>query len=159
MSLCQLLARCLPVAMVLFLSACATAPRAVPDDSFFRALVAEKYVAPFRGGDVDTWIDAFAEHAVALHNRRPPDEGKAAIRAFGEAVRANFRVERFEVNVRQVSSSGDWVLTRGDFVTRFVNRADGSTPFGEEHGKFVLLWERQADGRWQIVLDMGNSGA
>ena len=159
MGIARIPAWLLAVAMMLLVSGCATAPRAVPDESFFRALVADKYVEPFRSGEIEAWSEAFAEHAVALHNRRPPDEGRAAIRAFGEAVRANFRLERFEVNVRQVSSSGDWVLTRGDFVSLFVNRTDGSTPFGEERGKFVLLWERQPDGNWRIVLDMGNSGS
>jgi ketosteroid isomerase-like protein len=138
------------------LGACATAPRAAPDAQFFRALVAERYVAPFRTGDIEAWSGAFAEHAVALHNRRPPDEGRAAIIAFGNAVREHFRLERFEVTVREVRGSGDWVLTRGDYLSRFVSRADGSAPFGEEQGKFVLLWERQADGEWKIVLDMGN---
>ena len=157
-------ARCLSVrlalaALLIVLAGCAAAVRTHPDAAFFRDLVAERYVAPFRNGDVETWIDQFADDAVALHNRRPAIEGKAGIRAFGEAVRENFRLERFDVRVTDVRGSGQWVTTRGDFVSRFVSRADGSAPFGEERGKFLLIWERQENGEWKIVLDMGNSGS
>jgi len=142
---------------IVVLAACAASTRPAPDETWFRERVARTYVEPFRRGDVETWLEVFAEDAVALHNRRPADVGKAAIRAFGLAVHEHFNIERFDVNVREVRSSGDWVLTRGDFVSRFTLKADGSSPWGEEEGKFVLLWERQDDGVWRILVDMGNS--
>lgn len=151
--------RRLPVILaVLLLQACAAAPPpAVPGEDYFRERVARDYVEPFRAGDIDRWIEAFAEDAVALHNRRPVDEGRPAILAFGRMVAQHLRLARYDVEVREVRVSGDWALTRGSFVTRFVSRADGSSPFGEERGKFLLVWARQADGEWKIVLDMGNS--
>jgi len=42
-------------------------------------------------------------------------------------------------------------------IPRFVSRADGKEPFGLEQGKFALLWEKQSDGEWRVILDMGNS--
>jgi hypothetical protein len=30
-------------------------------------------------------------------------------------------------------------------------------PAGRQSGKFLLVWERQPDGEWRIILDMGNS--
>ncbi|MFM7784645.1 MAG: YybH family protein, partial [Gammaproteobacteria bacterium] len=130
----------------LLLYACAAGSPAPPGEDYFRERVARDYVEPFRAGDIDRWIEVFAEDAVALHNRRPADEGRAAIRGFGRMVAEHLRLERYDVEVREVRVSGDWALTRGSFVTRFVSRADGSSPFGEEQGKFVLLWARQADG-------------
>lgn len=29
--------------------------------------------------------------------------------------------------------------------------------WGVEHGKFLLIWQRQLSGDWKIVLDMGDS--
>lgn len=130
-----------------------------PDDNYFITLVADKYAKPFRDGDIDTWLASFNEEAVALHNRRPIDKGKAAIEAFGRAVQTYFDVEQFDVRVTEVRQSPDWVYTVGQYTSHFVNKSDGVAPFGVERGKFVLLWEKQADGEWQIILDTGNSNA
>ena len=130
---------------------------AVPDAEEFRRMVAERYVAPFRAGDTTSWLAAFADHAVALHNRRPMDRGKASIAQFAAAVAHMFEVQRFDVEVTEVRSSSDWVYTVGEYTSRFVSRADGSAPFGTEQGKFVLLWERQESGEWLIILDAGNA--
>jgi ketosteroid isomerase-like protein len=149
---------CLLFVAVLLLQACAHAPQTSrPDEAWFRERVAKDYVEPFRRGDIARWIEVFADDAVAMHNRRPADEGSEAIRAFGDFVAANLSLARYDVSVREVRIGNDWALTRGDFVTRFVSRADGSAPFGEEKGKFLLLWARQHDGSWKIILDMGNS--
>ena len=156
MSRPRLKAICMLLGSVI-LAGCASSPRPIPDETWFRERVAREYVEPFRRGDVEAWLAVFADDAVALHNRRPADVGKEAIRAFGLAVHEHFDIERFDVKVREVRSSGEWVLTRGDFVSRFTLKADGSSPWGEEQGKFVLLWERQHDGVWRIRLDMGNS--
>lgn len=151
-----------PLLLAWLLAACATgpgsAPAAQPDAARFRELVARAYVAPFAAGDIELWLQAFADDAVALHNGRPADEGKAAIRRFGESVRESFRLEQFDVTVTAVTGSGDWVLTRGVFASNFVRRSDGVSAFGPQRGKFVLLWARQPDGAWRIVLDMGNAG-
>ena len=120
-------------------------------------LVAEKYVKPFRNGDVAAWMNAFHQDAIALHNRRPADKGKAAIEAFGATVHQYFKLDTYEVTVTDVRRSKDWVYTVGEFKTLFVNKSDGQAPWGPETGKFVLLWEKQADGEWRIILDMGNS--
>jgi ketosteroid isomerase-like protein len=126
-------------------------------DDFFRKLVAKSYVEPFRSGDVEGWIKAFDKQAIAMHNRRPMDRGVAAIEAFGRAVHTHFELQEYEVEVTDVRHSPDWVYTAGSFTTLFVTRDDGSEPFGREQGKFLLLWARQDDGSWKVILDMGNS--
>ena len=107
-------------------------------DDFFRELVAKSYVKPFRSGDVDGWIKAFDNQAIAMHNRRPMDRGIDAIEAFGRAVHAHFELQEYEVEVTDVRHSPDWVYTAGSFTTLFVARDDGSEPFGREQGKFVF---------------------
>jgi ketosteroid isomerase-like protein len=111
-----------------------SAGESTTDDAFFRDQVASRYVEPFRRGDIQRWIAAFDEEAIALHNRRPPDRGRDAIEAFGSMVHESFELAEYDVEVTDISE-----------------------PFGREQGKFLLLWERQEDESWKIILDMGNS--
>lgn len=127
------------------------------DQAFFAELVQTHYVQPFKAGDVDAWVEAFATDAIALHNHRPADRGREAIRAFGALVHQVFDLAEYDVVVTDVRSEGNWAVTVGSFTTRFVSKADGSEPFGRQEGKFALVFQRSENGEWQIVLDMGNS--
>jgi ketosteroid isomerase-like protein len=141
---------------VFVLAGCAAQPPA-PEDAQFRAMVAERYVAPFKSGDYARWLEVFADDAVAMHNRRPVDVGKPAISAFAAAVGEYFRLARFDVDVKEVRTDGNVAWTRGEYVSEFVGKADGKSAWGVERGKFLLIWQRQPDGVWKIVLDTGNS--
>jgi len=142
-----------------FLLALAGSARAesTMDDTYFRELVNIRYVEPFRQGNIDLWIQAFDENAIALHNRRPADRGRAAIETFGRSVREHFTLAEYDVEVTDIRRGGQWVYTLGTYTTRFVSKADGTEPFGIDRGKFVLLWELQDDDSWRIILDMGSS--
>ena len=128
-----------------------------PDDAFFRDLVESHYVRPFREGNIACWIQAFDDGALGMHNHRPMDRGRDAIEAFGQMVHQHFELQEYAVEVTEIRRSDQWVYTVGQYRNHFVSRADGSSPHGPQQGKFVLLWEQQADGQWRIILDMGNS--
>ena len=121
-------------------------------------MVLNDYIEPYKTGDIERWLDAFADDAVGMHNTLPALEGKQALRGFAEAVHSTFNIEQLDVSVDSVTRSGDWVLARGNFTAHFVlkqgNPGEQSQP---QQGKYVLLWERQDDGAWKIILDMGNS--
>jgi len=139
-----------------FCIACGPAPSEAPVD--FEQLFAERYVEPYNARDVDRWLLAFAEDAVGMHNGLPPLTGREAIRGFGEAVRDNFDVARIDASIEEVRRSGDWAWTRGRYESEFVPKpGTEGLPSGTQSGKFLLVWERQPDGDWRIILDMGNS--
>ena len=108
---------------------------------------------------MDTWLQAFHEDALALHNGRPLDRGIDSIEQFGRLIHENFVLGTYEVDVTDIRRSDQWVYTVGRYKTDFINKSDGKSPWGVSEGKFVLLWERQADGEWKIILDMGNSNS
>ena len=148
---------CLLYGLLLIVFAKLVVAGPVQDDDFFRDLVQSQYVEPFRSGDIDRWVQSFDEQALALHNRRPAERGRAAIAAFGKMVHDHFELREYEVVVTDFRRSDDWVYTSGIYTTQFVSKADGSTPFGRERGKFLLLWEFQGKDGWKIIVDTGNS--
>ncbi len=140
---------------IVALTACASTPPAPAD---FEAMVQSRYVEPFRSADLERWLEVFADDAVALHNRRPADEGKDAIRAFGNLVFDTFKAAQFDVEVKGVRQQGDTVTTWGTYASHLKFRATGEdAPWGPERGKFLFVWQRGADGVWRIVIDMGNA--
>ena len=126
----------------------------------FEQLVLEDYIGPYKTGDIERWLEVFAEDAVGMHNTLPALEGKQALRRFAQTVHSTFNIEQLDVTVDSVTRSGDWVLTRGNYIAHFVlkerNPGAESQP---RQGKYILLWERQDDGTWKIILDMGNNNS
>lgn len=124
----------------------------------FKHLVLNDYIEPYKTGDVERWLEVFADDAVGMHNTLPALEGKQALRQFAETVHSTFDIEQLDVTVDSVITEGNWALTRGEFVTNFVLRdADVESQPKPRRGKYILLWERQSDGVWKIILDMGNN--
>ena len=128
---------------------------AVPD---LRTEFQKRYIEPYVAGDVDVWMQVFADDAVALHDGLPPLDGKPAIRRFADAVSSNFLIRRLDAEVDEVRHEGDWAWTRGRFVADFEAKSDAAPEgvAGERIGKFLLVWERQDDGSWLVIMDMGN---
>ncbi|MDH5617638.1 MAG: nuclear transport factor 2 family protein [Gammaproteobacteria bacterium] len=118
-----------------------------------------RYIDPYVAGDVELWLQVFADDAVALHNGLPALEGKPAIRGFGNAVAQNFRIERLDATVDEIRRDGNWAYTRGHFIADFAARSTTAPPgvAGERRGKFLLIWEQQPGGEWLVITDMGNS--
>jgi ketosteroid isomerase-like protein len=53
-----------------------------------------------------------------------------------------------------VSASGDLAYAFGNFEFRSVGK-DGVPAV--EQGKYTTVWKKQRDGKWKVVLDMGNA--
>lgn len=130
-------------------------PDMVSDDSF-RNMVQERYVAPYRAGNIDQWVKAFAPHAIALHSGQPMHRGRESIEQFGRMVASHFRLDEFAVTVTDIRRGDGWVYTAGEYVSNLISREDGTSLFGRQEGKFVLVWEQQDNGEWVVILDAGN---
>ncbi len=52
------------------------------------------------------------------------------------------------------SSSGDFGYTWGLSVYRSIDENGDATA---DHGKYISIWRKEADGAWKFVADMGNA--
>lgn len=122
----------------------------------FETWLQKRYVEPFMAGDTARWVEVFAPSAVALHDMRPADQGLTAIAAFGGVVAQYLKVQQFDLKVQDVKVEGRWAYVWGEFNTVLLKRPDESPSGLGGKGKFFMLWERQSDGQWKILIDMGN---
>ncbi len=94
----------------------------------------------------------YAEDAVLMPPNQPAVEGRAAIRAW----LAGFPpMAAFSLTPIEIDGHGDLAYVRGTYTLTIA--ASGKTPAMPDHGKYVDVRRRQADGSWLITADMFNS--
>ena len=129
-----------------------------PSKEYFSARMAKDYVAPFKAGDVDMWLEIFDDDIVALHNFLPAMQGKDQVRQFGSFVRDNLNVADMSVTIEGVRAEGNIGYTWRTFHSRLLMKDSGAPmPGHSENGKIFFLWKKQADGSWKLAVDMGNA--
>jgi uncharacterized protein (TIGR02246 family) len=100
------------------------------------------------------YLSFYAEDAVELPAGAPMLLGKASIaKTMSFLDDKSNRLTWKPVRV-DVSESGDLAYSFGNYEFTSVGK-DGKSAV--EHGKYTTVWKKQKDGRWKVVLDMGNS--
>ncbi len=106
------------------------------------------------GGGGAAWAGYFAENGSMVGKTTPPTIGPEAIRKVMEPIFASpgFSL-RWKPTRAQILISGDLGFTTG----RYERRAkDDQGKEAVEHGTYVTVWRKQADGSWKIILDTGS---
>ena len=105
--------------------------------------------------NLDALASYVAEDGVAYPPNEPIAVGREAVR---KVWAANFAVPGFQIswqaNAGGVAKSTGW--TAGTYRASF-NGPDGKPMV--QNGKYVTVWRKGADGRWQVVRDIWNSDA
>ena len=65
----------------------------------------------------------------------------------------NYKLE-WEPQRAEVAASLDMGWTWGKYV---MITGDAEGEIRKNYGKYLNIWERQLDGEWKVVVDMGNS--
>ncbi len=101
---------------------------------------------------VDGWMEFMAENAVRLGS--PPDVGKDAIRA---SMAKAFALPGFKLSWApshgELFKGGDLGYTVGTYQRTHTN-GQGQTV--TQHGSYLTIWQKQADGTWKVVWDGGS---
>lgn len=100
------------------------------------------------------YMSYYAEDAVEVPNGAPFILGKVNIgKGMGFLDDANNRLVWRPVG-GDISSSGDLGYTYGSFE---FHSKDKDGKLHVDYGKYTSIWKLQADGKWKVVLDMGNT--
>ena len=112
-----------------------------------------QYTSTLIAGDLDRWITLWIDDGIQMPPGAPPNIGKETIYAF---VGGYPPVTEMVVNSEEVREAGDWGFSRGNYWLVMAPK-EGETVKAE--GKFLTVFEKQADGSWKIARDIFNYNA
>jgi ketosteroid isomerase-like protein len=114
--------------------------------------VAAEFSQRYIRGDAKGMAELYTESGVIFPSGRPMIRGRRAIQDYW-TLPPNVKVLEHKTTADSVIVSGNTAYDYGTF--RAVNSRDGqAAPPG--YGKYVIVWQRQADGRWLMHLDIWN---
>ena len=105
--------------------------------------------------DLDKTVSYYAEAAIVLPPNAPSATTKEAIRsAWKEMLTTPGAAISWKTTKVEVAKSGDLACVSGTYE---VTMNDPSAKPVSDHGKYVEVWEKQADGKWKCGADIWNS--
>jgi ketosteroid isomerase-like protein len=106
--------------------------------------------------DIEFMLGMYAEGAISLPNYSPRMEGKEAFRkSQAESAAAGMKVIAFESHPTNAWECGDLVIEVGVFdITLHPPGMPGPV---NDKGKYMTVYERQADGSLKIKVETWNS--
>jgi ketosteroid isomerase-like protein len=103
-------------------------------------------------GAVEAFYQYLTDDALQLPNNAEPVMGRDIIRESMQ--KAPEVLLTWKPQKAEVARSGDLGYTWGTYEVK------SQGPNGEEiirYGKYLNIWKKQADGKWKVSVDMGNS--
>lgn len=134
----------------LLVTACARTQPAVNPDEIRQQY--DAYNAAFETNDVSAILSFYTDDAVRLPSEGSIITGLAAIRDSMTAFREQNDYVLDEYGPPQIQVSGDLAVTYSTFDEHWTSRATGETT--RVVGRWLVVWERQSDGRWKISKEM-----
>jgi len=139
--------------LILVLAACRVAPPALSDgDKTAIRAASDSFVANARARRDSANALLYTDNASFMVPNTGIAEGRAAIRA---QLAAFPLMSDFTLTPIEIEGRGDLAYVRGTYSFKIVG-SDGHQ-VGEDHGKYLEVRRKQADGKWLIVADIFNS--
>jgi uncharacterized protein (TIGR02246 family) len=105
--------------------------------------------------DVDKTISFYSHDATVLPANAPVANTKEAIRkVWQDLLTTPGLAISWKTSKVEVAKSGDLACATGTYEMT-VNDASGKPV--NDHGKYVVVWEKQRDGNWKCGTDIWNS--
>jgi uncharacterized protein (TIGR02246 family) len=139
------------------IAACAPAAPPPPDTAAVKTAIEAvnaKFTAATEKGDSATVVALYDANAIAFPPGEPAWNGTAAIaKGFGGMLGA-FTIKDFTLTANDVVVGGDYAAENGSYKMTLVPKKGAAM---EDHGKYVVVWKKQADGAWKLYRDIWNT--
>jgi ketosteroid isomerase-like protein len=150
----RVLARCVSLALLIFVSGCNRQPDyRLADEATVRDLDAQ-WSKTAAAHNLDGTVSYYSDDAVLLPPNAPVAATKESIRAiWAELTAPNVSIS-WQASKVEVAKSGDLAYSTGSYT---LDMQDPQGKLVSDKGKFMEVWKRQPDGKWKIVADTYNS--
>jgi ketosteroid isomerase-like protein len=142
LSLALVIAACAPAAPAGLSDAVRSQLKAIIDD-FTKRLMAKDWAG---------LAGLYSTDAILMPPNEPAVKGRAAIQAW---ISAFPPISSFSLTADDVDGGGDVAYVRGTYQMSFT--VPGTTTPVNDHGKYLEIHKRQADGSWLTTADTFNS--
>ena len=103
----------------------------------------------FEDSDPTAWVSCYTEDAIFVGPGSPAIEGRAALLA----VAPHLTMSSLEIVADSTIGAADFACTTGR-ATWVSGRKDSGAPTIRR--RFLMVWRRDADGRWRIARELLN---
>ena len=148
---------CVPIAVLLLLSACTEAPKTKPDQTADEARIRatiDRAVKAFDTGNAETLAALQTEDSVVLKPEAEPLIGKQARRDSLEAVFAQFDVDESRT-IEEIDIAGDRAIVWGTYKVTLAPK-DNSALI-RESGNYIEVFHKQPDDSWLFARTIWNA--
>jgi ketosteroid isomerase-like protein len=107
-------------------------------------------------GDHEKSLSMYTADAISMPSNEPMRDGIAAIRKGAEEMaKMDMKVTLFEPTTLKVIPDGKLITEIGTYKIKLT--VPGMDQPVEDHGKYLTLWEKQADGSLKVKVEIWNS--
>jgi uncharacterized protein (TIGR02246 family) len=115
----------------------------------------QQIASAFKAGDVAAAAAVYAPDALVMGPNEPVMRGAA----IAEGLKGMFQQVSFPsitLTTSDVTVSGDYAFEHGTFDWTVQPKAPGA-PAVPDKGKYLTVWQKQADGSWKLYRDIWNT--
>jgi ketosteroid isomerase-like protein len=115
----------------------------------------EQWSAAAARNDLEATLSFYADDAVVLPGNAPIAADKKAIREVWAGMLGPGTAVSWKVTKAEVAKSGELGYLYGTYELTMKDPKGG--PPEQDKGKLVEIWKKQANGKWQCIVDIYNS--
>ena len=117
--------------------------------------IAKAWVDNYLSGDLDGMMSLMHEDAMIMAANSPTVHGLEAVRDY-LSTRVGQPGVDFQDDLQEIRIQGNWAFVRGDFHL-VVTPPGAPEPVFRRHGRYLVIYEKSAEGEWLMLRDMDNS--
>ncbi|SDK63229.1 Ketosteroid isomerase homolog [Catalinimonas alkaloidigena] len=113
---------------------------------------AAEFSRAYERGDLDAMLAVYTNDAVIFPHNMEAIRGKEALGKYWRLPDGR-QITHHQSTSEGVEVQGNLASDHGHYE---ISGRNGAQEWGPVHGKYVIVWRREADGQWRMHLDMWN---